>query len=567
MRKERGITLVALIVTIIILIILSMIAINSIIGEHGLINMAMEGTVRTRIAEYEDGLYQIGVDIMAEHINGYQYDKPKGRAYLEEFQEKVNTSEMFKDKKSAEILGKEEGEDEEKLRIVTREGYVFDVTENGAKYVGMIGEEGFEPLPEMKEGSITIELDEKGWTNKPIHATITLSEELASLTGLTIQYTKDSTAQTGWTNYKSGDNIEITTNGVIIVRVKNKIGDVSKTATEEISNIDTIEPEIPKIVCQGTAGDNNYYKSNVTATITAGQDSDSGADKIKYTVNGSQSIEETTTNSGTITIPIEITQDGSSTITAYTIDKAGNESEPITQIINKDTELPTINLTQANTEAREYTKLINVDISDTISGVSMKKYANREQNTQYFSQNGINLENSFTAKTADSETETNILPSGVYTVYAKDMAGNETCKTIEVKNLLINSKITALNGIVHRKWDNSGPCEFDEQTGRLTLINARTYGPYWELPLGTYELTYVGENLQNCIYASHTTYPSEINHTCTIKSKSSTKVVVEVKLLPILSDDPTYAGRVEFDMSNTSNSAVYLDYIIIKELP
>ncbi len=565
-KKERGITLIALIITIIILIILAAIGIRSVIGDHGLFQMAQEAAEKTRIEGYREELVEIGAVLAEKQV----FDDIEGREYLEKFQEKVEESEQFKNKRSAEIIEGEDGK-EEKLRIVTQEGYVFDVTEEEVTYLGKTGEKGLEPLPDILDGSIEIDAEPTYWTNDKVIISIKINENMKEkLKGLIIEYTTDETGKTGWQEYDENNKPEMTTNGTIIARLKNSIGDKSKyTATETITNIDKIDPDKPSIALQGTLGDNNYYKSNVTATITAGQDNDSGADKIKYVVTGSQSINETTTDSGTITIPIEITQDGSSTITAYTIDKAGNESEPITQIINKDTELPTINLTQANTEAREYTKLINVDISDTISGVSMKKYANREQNTQYFSQNGINLENSFTAKTADSETKSGMPPSYIYTVYAKDMAGNEACKTIEVKNLLIDSKITALNGINHLEPQGSTrvPCEYDKNTGRLTLHTASVYGPYWEIPIGNYEITYVGENLSNCTFRAYTTYPSAKEHSCSVQSKTDTTVITRVQVFAINSDDPNYAGRVEFTMATPSNTTVYLDYIRIKELP
>ena len=157
MKKERGITLVALIITIIILVILSAVTIQNTIGEHGLIDMATESAIRSRIAEYKDGLDQIGIVIMTENI----HKNLTGREYLEKFKEKVEASELFKDKRSAEIIGEEEGETEEKLRVVTKEGFVFDVTEKETKYVGIVGEEGFTPLPDLKDPKIEIIPSEK----------------------------------------------------------------------------------------------------------------------------------------------------------------------------------------------------------------------------------------------------------------------------------------------------------------------------------------------------------------------------------------------------------------------
>ena len=261
-RRERGITLIALIITIIILIILSAVTINNITGEHGLIDMATEAAVRTKIAEYQEELDQIGIMTTADNV----FNKLTEKEYLEKFQDKVNASELFKNKKSAEIM-EEEGE-KEKLRIVTKEGYVFDVVGKEVKYVGKIGDKGFEPLPELAEGSITINLEtdateEGSWTKGPVKATITVSEKLE---GLTIQYTNDPTSR--WTNYRLEEKIEITTNETIYARVKNEIGDVSTyTATATIDNIDTIEPEKPTDV---TIADITTSSMKVTAKAKDG---------------------------------------------------------------------------------------------------------------------------------------------------------------------------------------------------------------------------------------------------------------------------------------------------------
>ena len=55
-RKERGITLVALVITIVILIILAVITINFAFGEDGLIAQANRGKEETEIADAREKL-------------------------------------------------------------------------------------------------------------------------------------------------------------------------------------------------------------------------------------------------------------------------------------------------------------------------------------------------------------------------------------------------------------------------------------------------------------------------------------------------------------------------------
>ena len=54
MRKEKGITLIALVVTIIVLLILAGVCVAALTGENGLIRQANRADVRTRAAEIEE---------------------------------------------------------------------------------------------------------------------------------------------------------------------------------------------------------------------------------------------------------------------------------------------------------------------------------------------------------------------------------------------------------------------------------------------------------------------------------------------------------------------------------
>ena len=53
-KREKGITLVALVVTIVVLLILAGVSINLVVGENGLINKAKEAADATRQAAIND---------------------------------------------------------------------------------------------------------------------------------------------------------------------------------------------------------------------------------------------------------------------------------------------------------------------------------------------------------------------------------------------------------------------------------------------------------------------------------------------------------------------------------
>ena len=78
MRKERGITLVSLVVTIIILIILAGVSINLTLGKNGIITMAKQAKENTELAKIEEetALNELYMQIEAEGgvSGGISYD-------------------------------------------------------------------------------------------------------------------------------------------------------------------------------------------------------------------------------------------------------------------------------------------------------------------------------------------------------------------------------------------------------------------------------------------------------------------------------------------------------------
>ena len=67
-NKQRGITLIALVVTIIILIILAGVSIQMIVGEDGLITMAKNAKENTGLAEIQE---EKGMNELTKDMNNY----------------------------------------------------------------------------------------------------------------------------------------------------------------------------------------------------------------------------------------------------------------------------------------------------------------------------------------------------------------------------------------------------------------------------------------------------------------------------------------------------------------
>ena len=73
--KNRGITLIALVVTIVVLLILAAVSINMLTGENGIIRQAQEAKKQTKIGEEKDGIAVAYSSCKAENLGGEVSDQ------------------------------------------------------------------------------------------------------------------------------------------------------------------------------------------------------------------------------------------------------------------------------------------------------------------------------------------------------------------------------------------------------------------------------------------------------------------------------------------------------------
>ena len=130
-------------------------------------------------------------------------------------------------------------------------------------------------------------------------------------------------------------------------KVNNRI-----TATKTV-RIDSIPPDDPWDieVYSGTKGKNDWYVTDVKFRIKARSDNLSGVGKIAYTFSGAQYKAETqvdASNNGSI-ITDAVKTDGTTTVTAWVYDKAGNKSGSKTLTIKRDATPPDCILTGEST--------------------------------------------------------------------------------------------------------------------------------------------------------------------------------------------------------------------------
>ena len=257
------------------------------------------------------------------------------------------------------------------------------------------------------------------WSNGQASITLTTS------TGLQIQYQTNST--TGqWTTISSGGQVTgLNHNDTVYARLTdgNNYGDYASVTIK-----DGIAPSAPMIsITTGTAGNNGYYKSNVTLTITAGNDEQSGANKIRYAVTGAQTIAQTDTSDGTTSTNITISAEGESTITAYTLDKAGNVSAVATQTINKDATAPSTASLAVGTVG-EASIAVTARGADSTSGIYSYKF---QRSTTSTTSGFTTVATKTSTATSYSYTYSNLTAETTYylRVVVTDRAGNTKTST------------------------------------------------------------------------------------------------------------------------------------------
>ena len=430
---DEGITLIALVVTIVVLLILAGITISLVFGSNGVIKKVQEANENTKIAQVREQL---------ELAKGPEYIEGNGKYNPDSYFERIETEGIIGNK-DTDVIDNGDGTYE----VTTTPGYIFKITLVPSKdnvedikidYEGKVygprirkvnvtnkttssisvevetvnaegatytyyykknDETDWIKAEENKESTYTfngleanviynirvvVEKDGKTakkevstvtgelpegavqfspveWNNGQASTIITTAE-----TGYTLQYQVGGIAEDNWTDATSGTTIENLQHGTTVYGRLFDGTNGSKTASIDVE--DKIAPNTPTIIISGTNGNNGYYKSNVTATITAGSDGQSGANQVRYSVSGAQIVNQTTTESGTTSASITISADGISTITAYTIDKAGKVSTAKTQVVYKDSTAPsTANLTVGTVE--ETSIVVTARGDDGTSGV------------------------------------------------------------------------------------------------------------------------------------------------------------------------------------------------------
>ena len=384
--KKKGISLITLMVTIVVLIILASIIILT-LNNSGLIKDSKEAKYKSELKAFDEEIREkISKEYLEDKtiISKVISDREEIKKYSEELVKSeyieysyISGGELTLNKKVLiEIYGDEKAEElinwakEARIKI-DDEGEIFS------------------------EEKVQIILDENDWTRGPVNATLTYDDGDIPK-GYEIQYMTN--RQTKWI---AADKIKnITKNCKIIARVynKNTFHEIGLN-TKEITKIDAVAPTIDSI----TGNESQYTNSNVTLTINGAKDRGVGLHEEPYSFDNGSTWQESNTRQYT---------ENTANIIIKVRDKLENiyTYETTIDINSIDKTPPTIESVTGNP-----TDWVNTDVTLTINGAKDDKSGLHEE--PYSFDNGVTWQESNTK--LYTQNTSNII------VKVRDAVGNE----------------------------------------------------------------------------------------------------------------------------------------------
>ena len=329
LKNQKGITLIALVVTIIILLILAGISIATLTGENGLLNKANVAKEESKKAEYKEELELIGQELQIEQKTENFDTKEYMDRYEKEIEKEIKKDNRFKEPKRI---------NNETIIVTTKkEGYVYEITQEAVEFIGKTGET---TPPDLKQSDIEGICDPDDWTNGEVQVTVKVNNK--KLSKYTIQYSLD--GKTNWKTYTT-EPITFKDNGSLFVRLQNELLEFGGATTVNVANIDKLAPKNATIKLSTTSlGIGQSVQVTVTHTDEQAdsKNAQSGINisKCKWEYNTTSEYIGTDESSykGTFSNNDQILSREFTTIGTYylhvlTTDNAGNKNETISEAI------------------------------------------------------------------------------------------------------------------------------------------------------------------------------------------------------------------------------------------
>ncbi len=127
LKSNQGITLIALVITIIILLILAGISIASLTGENGILVKSQTAKIESKKSSYEEALKLINLELRPDKtIQNWSNQK-----YMNTYKQAIEKNEFFLDAKEITLIPTNS---ELIIQILTMEDWVYFVTENNIEF-------------------------------------------------------------------------------------------------------------------------------------------------------------------------------------------------------------------------------------------------------------------------------------------------------------------------------------------------------------------------------------------------------------------------------------------------
>ena len=454
-KEEKAITLIALVLTIIILLILAGISIASLTGKNGILVKASAVQETTKITEYKEILIMIGNGLRSEKILEDLSTKEYMDRYQEAIEKEIEKGDTFE---GAKVERKSEGT----IIVTTKEGYIYVVTEDEVKF---LGKEGETTPPDLQESNVNFILSPDSWTNQDVRVEIK-----STIEGYSIQYSLDGTT---WENYK--EEITVKENGTIYTRLINELEETGGSATKDITTIDKEQPNEATIRLSSTTTD---ISKSVTATVTQSDRGISDIDITKckwiYTTNNSSiGTDEAEFTGGTFSqnpqdLTLRATTPGTYYLHVLSQDRAGNKRETIAKavIVNDIDRIPPneaqITLSATRTDIGK-TVTATVKVSDNQSGIDIAKckyIINNSANKLGVNSSSWSSGTTLTGVTSNVSLSSNTRGSLYLHVLSVDNYGNKT-ETVsnsvyfaDIITIFTMSYVSDYNGGRYNAWPN-----------------------------------------------------------------------------------------------------------------
>ena len=248
--EVKGITLISLVITIIILIILAGVTINLTLGENGLFNTAKEAVNMQKVAEYKD---RVEISRATVALNNL------GKVTIDKLIEQIHKDGIAEQGKITKIS-------ETEAEMITNEGYKFKVTLDGVEYIDKDGEKPpvEEEIP-VATGNVIIEAPSWDLNTHKASVTITKGDSISSKFNIQYQVVTrvEELTESGWIQGTEVSNINV--NQTVFARLWDgkKGGEYTSLKITE-----KIEPTITVTITETST-------NTITASVTS-SDAESG---------------------------------------------------------------------------------------------------------------------------------------------------------------------------------------------------------------------------------------------------------------------------------------------------